>query len=440
MTTHAEFLPAAREIEGAAPPVAVRALSWCLLLLVAVAATWTWCARVEVVAVAPGKVVPAGRVKEIQTLQAGVVRAIHVREGERVATGAVLVELDSTEPGADVAQARARSVALALEQGRLHALLYAVDTGGLQGALPEVPGATPAQVVREWQRVRAEFKAHQSRLHALDEEQRRRGAERAAAQVRRRQWEATVPMITERAAAQARLVEQHLLPRSQWLELEQQRLAQTGQRDAERHAVTMLEAAVAGLAQQRITVAAEFTQGLLAQLDDVEMRIAALEQESVRAAQRLALQVLKAPVAGIVQRLTVQTLGGVVTPAQSLMQIVPEDVDLEIEAWARNQDAGQVRAGQPVIIKIEAFPFTRYGTLPGTLLGVAPDAVADPQQGLVYAARVGLARSVFTVDGRSVRLTPGMAATVEVKLGQRRIAEYLLSPLLRYRDEALRER
>lgn len=440
MSGHTEFLPAAQEIHAAAPPPAVRALLHALVLLCVVAAGWSWLSFVDIVAVAEGKVLPADRVKVIQPLEAGVVRAIHVREGDRVAAGAVLIELDGTESGAQAAQVQEQILALRLERARLRALLDAVHGAEEESPVPHVPGATSAQAWVQQQRVRAELQAHRARMLALAGERSRRVSERAAAGVRLRQLEDTVPLITERAAAQQRLLQRRLLPRAQWLELEEQRIAQTAQRDLERHAVVMHGAAIAALDQERSALAAGFERDRLAELDAAEMRLVTLEQESVKAGQRLAQQALKAPVAGIVQRLSVQTLGGVVTPAQALMQIVPEPADLEIEAWFRNQDVASLGAGQPVVVKIGAFPFTRHGTLAGTLLGIAPDALDDGQHGLRYAAHVELARTWFNVDGRRAALLPGMAATVEVNLGRRRVAEYLLGPLLRYRDEALRER
>lgn len=433
-----EFHPAALEIRETPLPRSLRALSWALILTCVAAAAWAWLGHVDVVAIARGKVVPAGRVKVIQSLEGGVVRAIHAREGDRVDAGAVLLELDGTAPDAEVAQIHGQVVGLALEQARLQALLAAEDAGGVK--VPDVPGATGTQQESLRDRVQQEHGARQARRRSLDEEQRQRIAERAAARSRLAQIEATLPLVTERATAARALVTQGLLPRFQWLELEEARRVQVSQYDVERETVAMLDAAVAGLAPRRLELEAEFRQRLLAELADVQLRLAALRQESVKATQRRAQQVLTAPVAGIVQRVAVRTMGGVVTAAQPLMEIVPEDGALEIEAWVNNQDAGLVRAGQPAIIKFDAFPFTRHGTLAGTLLGLSPDAVADEQRGLIYAARLGLARAAYRVDGREVRLSPGMAATVEFQLGRRRVADFLLAPLLRYRDEALRER
>lgn len=149
---------------------------------------------------------------------------------------------------------------------------------------------------------------------------------------------------------------------------------------------------------------------------------------------------LAAPVDGIVQQLAIHTIGGVVTPAQPLMVIVPESQKLEIEAMVLNKDIGFVSANQPAEIKLEAFPFTKYGIIDGTVSQVSSDAIQDEKQGLVYAARIAMTQSSINVDGKQVNLSPGMAVTTEIKTGKRRIIEYLLGPVLQYRQESLRER
>jgi hemolysin D len=142
---------------------------------------------------------------------------------------------------------------------------------------------------------------------------------------------------------------------------------------------------------------------------------------------------------GVVQQLAVHTVGGVVTPGQQLMVVVPREARLEVEAWLENKDIGFVRPGQPVEIKVETFPFTRYGTLAGQVTSLSGDAVSVERLGLVYAARVSLERSVVRVDDRDVALAPGMAVTVEIMIGRRRALDFFLSPLLRRTQEAFRE-
>jgi len=190
-------------------------------------------------------------------------------------------------------------------------------------------------------------------------------------------------------------------------------------------------------------------------------RAAGLAQDVIKGEQKAKQQILTAPVDGVVQQLAVHTIGGVVTPAQTLAAVVPLDSNLEIEAMVLNRDIGFAIPGQSAAIKVDTFNFTRYGLLDGRVLGISRDAItrdsredkardqpagsesasSEPKgQELVYAARVSLDRSEMDIEGRPVRLSPGMAVTVEIKTGSRRIISYLLSPLMRYNQEVLRER
>ncbi len=168
--------------------------------------------------------------------------------------------------------------------------------------------------------------------------------------------------------------------------------------------------------------------------------MAAIEQEIIKATVRKNAQTLRSPVDGVVQQLAVHTLGGVVTPAQELMMIVPEEESLEVEAMLENKDIGFVEEGQTAEVKIDAFPFTKYGTIDGTLIDISNDAILDEVKGLMFKTQVSLQQSLMQIGKRQVQLTPGMSVTVEIKTGTRRVIEFFLSPLLRYKQESIRER
>jgi len=142
----------------------------------------------------------------------------------------------------------------------------------------------------------------------------------------------------------------------------------------------------------------------------------------------------------VVQQLAVHTLGGVVTPAQQLMVIVPENKELELDTLLLNKDVGFVLPVQPVEVKVDSFPYTCYGTLQSEVKHVSRDAIDDPKQGLVFPARIRLFNDTLTVDGKPVRLSAGISVNVEIKTGRRRVIDYLLSPLQQYQSEAMRER
>jgi hemolysin D len=224
-----------------------------------------------------------------------------------------------------------------------------------------------------------------------------------------------------------------------------------------------IDAAIAALNETLAKAAAEYRRTLFDELAKAERKAAGFNQDFIKAQQRTNLQVLTAPVDGVVQQLAVHTVGGVVTPAQALLVLVPLDSHLEIEAIVSNRDIGFVHSGQQAEIKVDTVNFTRYGLLHGEVLNVSPDAItrdkpqdksnsdskvlgsesasSEPKgQEMNYAARVSPDRAQMQVDEKLVNLSPGMAVTVEIKTGSRRIISYLLSPVLRYKQESLRER
>jgi len=230
--------------------------------------------------------------------------------------------------------------------------------------------------------------------------------------------------------------------------------------EAQKAKLVEANAALAALKEQRRETDAEFHRSNYGDLAEAESKASSLQQQLAQAQEHKRLQTLTAPVDGTVQQLAVHTVGGVVTPAQQLMAVVPADSRLEIEAMVSNRDIGFVYAGQAAAIKVDTFNFTKYGLL-HVVQSISQDAISrdkpadkssdqqsgitaktsEPQgQELVYAARVSLDRTQMEIEGKLVNLTAGMAVTVEIKTGSRRVIEYLLSPLLRYKQESLRER
>ena len=436
-----EFLPAALEIQETPPLPMGRTILWLIMMFFIVAVTWASIGEVDIVGVAHGKIIPSGKVKIIQPLETGVVSNIHVREGEQVNAGQLLLELDTTLSGAEHEQVKERQLALMLERARLFSILDHInEQKSTEDYFTGIEGANEAQIQLQKVRITKQLEEYQAKIAALQDEQRQRRADRNAVSQRIRQLEGTIPLITERAQSLKDLVDKGMMPRSQWLELEEERVEQVKERDVQKNNLDSLDAAIANTRQRLTALQAEFQSQILTELSDVENRIAAFEQEKVKAEKRVTLQNLVAPVAGTVHQLAVHTIGGVVTPAQELMQIVPGNDAMEVEAWLPNRDIGFVHEGQAAEIKVETFPFTKYGTIDAEIINISNDATADERLGLVYAMRVKMHRTSMQVKDKIINLTPGMAVTVEVNMGKRRLIEYILTPLLRYRDESVRER
>ncbi|WP_423603344.1 HlyD family type I secretion periplasmic adaptor subunit [Sphingomonas sp. MS122] len=433
-----DFLPAALEVVERPVSPTARVTARTLLGLLVVALLWLFLGRVDVVASAPGKLVPADDVKLIQPGAAGIVHAILVRDGQRVRAGQPLVELDPTVSDADTAQARKALETAALDAARLRAILSALDGQGLRFAPPA--GTSTDVVATQIALARAQLAEIRAgtQMRAADTESAR--AARAEAQIQAAKLSETLPLLDEQIAANEKLLEKGYVSKLRVIEMRRQRLAAARDRDAALATARKAEAQIAVAGGNSSQSAAEARARILADLAKAESDARLREEELTKAVKRSSLQRLVSPVDGTVTQLAVHTVGGVVEAAKPIMVIVPARGGVVAEVAIANKDAGFVGAGQPVALKVEAFPFTRYGTVPGRLEQISSDAVQDEKRGLIYTARVVLDRATIMRDGAKTPLTPGMAITADIRIGRRSLAAYLLSPIDEIRTTAARER
>jgi hemolysin D len=435
----AQFLPAALALRDTPVHPAPRVTLWLIMVFALIAVLWASFGRIDVVATAVGKIIPNDRTKLIQPMETAVVKAIHVRDGQAVTPGQVLIELDATTTTADSERLRNEALTAQLEALRAEALLTALE-GGRAPRLQPLDGVDAARLRAEQSQTTGQYQEYQARQLQLQAEIVRRRAELQATQDQVVKLEQTAPIARQRAQDYQKLVKENFISQHGYLEREQARIEQEQDLASSRSKAAEIRAALMEAQQQQATLTAETRRQLLDQHNLAAQKAASLEQELIKADQRGRLMHMTAPVAGTVQQLAVHTVGGVVTPAQPLMVIVPKDNVLEVEAMLPNKDIGFVNPGQDAEVKVETFPFTKYGTLHGTITQVSSDAIQDEKLGLIYSTRVKLAKDTLRVENKTVRLTPGMAVTVEVKTGKRRVIEYFLSPLMQVTSESLRER
>ncbi|RMG31030.1 MAG: HlyD family type I secretion periplasmic adaptor subunit [Gammaproteobacteria bacterium] len=430
-----EFLPAALEIQERPPSPLGRLVLWTLLLLVVCALCWSILGRVDIVTVAPGRVIPGGHARKVQAPTLGVVRALRVREGQPVTQGQLLVVLDPTEDDAELHRLRILHARAAARVERLDALLERVRRG-----TPEKRVGIPTADGRERRLLESEWQARQHRLRALQREIESTRAERAAVQEEIAKREELLPLLEQRLRGYEAMAKSGYAARNRWLELKQQWIGMRHDLAVYRERRKKLDAAIEAARARWEAARVEFEEEVLKRRLDAETRMKALAQEMAKVRAKRRRQRLRAPVDGIVQELAVHTLGAVVSPGQVLMKIVPGTGDVEVEAWIRNQDIGFVHAGQRVRVKVETYPYIRYGLLEGRLVGVSADAISDERRGLRYSARIRLDRNALRVDGRPAPLRPGMRVTAEILTGKRRLIEYLLDPIEVAFGESFRER
>jgi hemolysin D len=447
LADEAAFLPAALSLQETPVHPAPRRLAFVLMGLFVIALLWAILGKVDIVAVAPGQIVVSERTKVIQPLEPSVVRQVLVKDGDRVVEGQVLIELDPTNARADKASVAEQLAQAQSELSRTTALLVSVQ----RGSPPVIPKApTPAttpvttlspqlksqsanQLQAEWQDIRA-------RLARLDAEAQRRQAELVTVEQTIAKIEATLPMSRVRETDYESLVGKGYISAHATQDRKRERVELERDLDAQRARRTEAELAIAEARSSRAAFVAETQRSLQDRQAEAQTRVAQLTQESAKAEQRERLTQLKAPVAGVVQQLAVHTSGGVVTEAQPLMVVVPEEAAVTAEVTLDNKDIGFVSAGQEAEIKLETFTYTRYGTVKAQVKRVTADAVNDEQRGAIFPATLVLAATVIDVDGKPVKLSPGMSLTAEIKTGKRRVIEYLLSPVQRAATESLKER
>ncbi|MGN8019788.1 HlyD family type I secretion periplasmic adaptor subunit [Phyllobacterium sp. 22229] len=469
-----EFLPAALEIlETPASPIRT-AFIWFICILATSALVWSYFGTFDIVATAQGKVQPAGRVKMVQSIELGRTKTVQVTNGSQVKAGDMLVALDDTEIKSEETAFAVSLQAFRAEVTRREAVLATVTEWQERGIwnigrITERPLAFPdgiSEPIRR--REQLIYRADTSQLHSslanLDATRRQRQTEIDSLTRTIAAQTALVKTLTERVSMRTELIPTAAGSRAQVIdalqsqqEAEASLVTQTGQLAAARAA---LEVAVSEAAK----LVGSFLSDNVQKQSEAARRVDELEQQLIKASKRRSSMTILSPIDGTVQASAVTTIGQVVTAGSELMRIVPENAALEIEAYLPNRDIGFVRGGQTAVIKVEAFPFTRYGIIEGKVTRVATDAIPEPDaqalegaaakelqsiiptgnaqrmQNLVFPVTIRPDVTIINVDGKPMPLSPGMSVTVEVKTGKRRILEYLFSPLAEISSQAMQER
>lgn len=407
----AEFLPAGLSLQETPGSPTLRWTGRVLMALVIFTLLWSIFGHIDIVVNATGKIIPSTRTKTIASVDVASVRAIHVTEGQEVHAGDVLIELDSSSSDAEHDKALDSVAQAKLQVARSVGMISAVESLK-PPQLKAVPEVSPVQWEAAKQQLDGQYRDFYAKIARLDGEISRYATE--------------LPLTIQRADDYKALLPERTVSYHAWVEKEQAKLEMIGQlHDAK---------------SQRAALIAQTRKEAFDALTEGSKIIAASAQDQRRAGEHSKLLKLVAPVDGTVQQLTTFTVGGVVPVAQALMQIVPKENVVEVDAFLENKDVGFVKVGQQAEVKIDTFEYTKYGTINAKVKQVSQDAIQDEKKGLIYTAKIALDRNQIDVDGKNLPLTAGMAVNVDIKTGTRRVIEYVLSPLLRHQREALHER
>ena len=462
---YTEFLPAHLEIleRPASPKMA--ALLWIICGMLTAAIAWSTIARIDIFAEAQGRIQPSGRSKVVQPLDVGRVLAIPVQNGSIVKAGDLLVQLDATQSEADRSSAQQELQSLHAEIARRTTQIVDVQQGVTNPTIIYPQDVPETLRQRDNALFQAEMGLYQSQIDTLSAQVSEKAARNQRLKDNLAARQKIIASLTERLTMKQTLESRQsgshaaVIDASQQLEVEQRNFMD------DKGQVLENDASIVSLQRRLDQAKRDFLATQNQKLSDAERRRADVEQNFVKANDRVQHARILAPIDGTVQQLAVTTVGQVVTSGQALMVLVPSTDALEVMALVQNQDIGFIKDGQEVVLKVDAFPFTHYGTLKGTVKRISNEAVDSQEatassdastlarpinnsavsgsqrvQNLVYPVTVELDKTIINADGKDVPLLPGMMVTAEIQTGDRRVIQYLLAPVWEAASQAAHER
>ncbi len=460
-----EFLAPALEILETPPSPVHVAFLWIICAFVVAALAWAYFGRVDIIAAAQGKFQPTGQVKVVEPLETGRVENIRVGNGSLVRAGEMLVEFDRSAALAEAEGARAELASARAEILRRKAALLSAQSHRFD-SVPAIDwrnDAAPGLRERESRVLGADLGQLAATIAAFDAERRQKTAERDKLRDTIATQKNLVATLQERVDMRAKLVDMKAGPKAAVIDATETLQYQITQEAKQEQDLASLTAGLEVIARNSDKGVQDFISDNAQKLEEAERRAEDVAQRLAKAQAELDHLTLRAPIAGRVQSSIITNVGQVVPSGQEIMRIVPEDSGLEIQAYVRNRDIGFVSVGQEAVVKIESFPFTRYGSIKARVKRIAKDAIPEPDataiegdptrvsnaagfaggertQNLVFPVVLAPDAETITIDGVVEPLTSGMAVTVELKTGARRMLEYLFAPLVEVASKAMRER
>jgi hemolysin D len=459
-----EFLPAAIEVLETPPSPILMAFLVTICAVTTIALAWSFIGRIDVIAVAQGKIQPTGRVKSVQALETGRVRDVFIVNGAKATEGQTVVALDDTEARTEEAALAGTLASLRAEVIRRTAAIEAVRGNRLTPPRIQWPDNLPENIVaREEAIVVGDLALLQASIEDIDAQRREKETERERLKLTIASQEELLKIEDKRVQLRTGLESQGLgtkLALFDALEtLQSQRSSLANQQGQLMGAVAALDVLDHDKAKTVSTFIADNSQ----KLGEAQRQVAEIAQKLAKAQAKTLHMTLQAPASGTVQALSITSIGQVVTPGEEVMRIVPDGVGFEIECYMPNKDIGFIAVGQEAVVKIESFPFTRYGTLRAHVTRVGVEAIPEPDaqmqegnpakgvkstltagaqrmQNLVFPVTLTLEKTTISADGANIPVVNGMAVSVEVRTGSRRVIDYVLSPLAEVASQAAKER
>ncbi|MDO4698418.1 MAG: HlyD family type I secretion periplasmic adaptor subunit [Pasteurellaceae bacterium] len=438
------FLPAHLELIETPVSALPRWIGRFIMLFLLIAIIWSYVGKVEIVAVASGKILPSGRSKIIQPIETAIVKQSYVRNGQVVKKGDLLLELTTLGVESDLSKAKSALKLAHLNQLRQEALFFSIQ----QNVTPELKQPhttksvenTDTLFIREQQLALSQYQTWLAEKEKLDATIQQKETEKKTIAIQIQKITAMLKHEKERRSDMYALYKKSYVSKHEFFTQENRVIELENEKRIQQSKIDELNAQLEQIRKEYQVFEQSFRRNVLDELRKANEQVEQLTLEVEKNQQRQTSSKIYAPVDGTVQQLQTYTIGGVVTTAQPLMTIVPQGEQLEIEAMVSNKDVGFVNEGQDVTIKVEAFPYTRYGYIKGKVKYLSFDAIQDEKLGLVFPVTILMEKSQLNIEQKAVSLIAGMAVTAEIKTGERRVIDYLLSPLRTTLDESFKER
>jgi adhesin transport system membrane fusion protein len=414
----------------------IRRLSWVVMTLLALFFGWASVAQLDEVSSAEGEITPQGKVKVIQHLEGGLITDIYVQEGDLVQEGAPLMLLDLAAGGLNQEEMQVRIDSLRLSHARLTA-----EANRKPLVFPaEESARRPTLVAAEQQAYQARMSELEATLAVLHHQISQRESELRELAARERSTASNLRLSRRKLGMSASLLADGLIAKMDHLQLQSETELLQGELDSITEAKPRAQAALAEANGRLTEETLRFQREAREQLSEVELNLARTMELQIKADDQQNRTEIRSPIVGVVKNMRYNTLGGVIKPGEAIMDIVPSQDNLIVDARLNPVDRGYVTVGQQATVKISTYDYARYGGLAGTVTQVAPDSTTPENAAPYFRVLVTLDKYYLGDKEGEYAITPGMQATVDIHTGTRSVLEYLIKPVLKIRDEGFRER
>jgi len=417
-------------------PRLVRLTIWGLVAFVLFLVLWAHFAIVDEVTRGEGKAIPSSRLQKIQNLEGGIVAELFVREGQIVEAGDPLLRLDDTRFASNVGETEADRLALAARVERLSAEVEGRDLAMPENVLRDAPNLADSE--------RALFESRRDQLRAeiggLEEQLAQRRQEVREMSSKQEQFRSSLALLRKEIAMSEPLVSSGAISPVEVLRLKRAEVESRGQLDATTLALPRAHAAIKEIESKIGETRGRFRSEALTQLNEARTELSKLKSTGKALEDRVRRTLVTSPVRGVVQQMLVSTIGGVIQPGSDIVEIVPLDDTLLVEAKVRPQDIAFLHPGQEAMVKFSAYDFTVYGGLKAELEHISADSITDEDGNSFFLIHLRTDKSHLGSDEKPLLIIPGMMASVDIITGHKSVLSYLLKPIIRAKAEALRER